>query len=105
METTTVVPGESESTDAPRGTDDCSEEGKHELRQKVRLRHLQKRLPQRKRRQKKQRMLQEATEEKLQGLQEDRCTEPEAAEPEAATGEPVASIIRHYAPVADNEGR
>jgi uncharacterized repeat protein (TIGR02543 family) len=51
----------------------------------------------------------ETTEEKTQEateaeVKETEAPEPEAAEPEAAAGEPVASIIRHYAPVvADNE--
>ena len=48
----------------------------------------------------------EINEEKAQELEapENEAAELEAAEPESTTGEPVATITRHYAPiVADNE--
>ena len=103
-ETTTVVPGESESTDAPREEQTTApEEGSTAPTEGVTETSTEAAATE-------EATTEEATdapettEEKTQEAAEADAPEPEAAEPEAATGEPVASIIRHYAPVvADNE--
>ena len=103
-ETATVVPGESESTDAPREEQTTApEEGSTAPTEGVTETSTEAAATE-------EATTEEATdapettEEKTQEAAEADAPEPEAAEPEAATGEPVASIIRHYAPVvADNE--
>ena len=103
-ETTTVVPGESESTDAPREEQTTApEEGstaptEGETETSTEAAATEEATTE------EATDAPETTEEKTQEAAEADAPEPEAAEPEAATGEPVASIIRHYAPVvADNE--
>ena len=109
-DTTTVAPGENESTDAPTEEQTTAPEegstapteGETETSSEV--------APTEEATTEEAITAPEATEEKAQEATEAETKETEAPEPEAAvepeevSGEPVASIIRHYAPVvADNE--
>ena len=109
-DTTTVAPGENESTDAPTEEQTTAPEegstapteGETETSSEV--------APTEEATTEEAITAPEATEEKAQEATEAETKETEApeleaaVEPEEVSGEPVASIIRHYAPVvADNE--
>ncbi|MCQ5143695.1 InlB B-repeat-containing protein, partial [Enterocloster bolteae] len=109
-DTTTVAPGENESTDAPTEEQTTAPEEGSTAPTEGETETSSEAAPTEEATTEEAITAPEATEEKTQEATEAETKETEAPEPEAAvepeevSGEPVASIIRHYAPVvADNE--